>query len=176
MEFQGQGFKLRPFRTGDEPALVRYGNNRAIWINLTDLFPHPYTFEEAQKWTVIANEKPDDGLNLAIELDGEAFGAVGFERRSDLRRKVAEIGYWLGEPFWGCGIAPAALGMATKIAFERYDFTRLQAGVIGWNPRSMRVLEKVGFAREGVERCAGFKDGKVCDLVIYVRLREGLGG
>jgi [ribosomal protein S5]-alanine N-acetyltransferase len=127
--------------------------------------------QEAEKWTVIANEKPEDGLNLAIEVDGEAIGAVGFSRRSDLRRKVAEIGYWLGEPFWGRAIAPAALRMATQLAFERFDFVRLQAGVIEWNPRSMRVLEKVGYEREGVQRSAGFKDGKVCDLVMYVKLR-----
>ena len=171
MELEGPGFKLRPFRKGDEPALVRYGNNRSVWINLTDVFPHPYTWEDAPSWTVIANDAPADQLNFAIDIGGEAIGSVGFSRRTDLRRRVAEIGYWLGEPFWGRGIAPAALIIATRFAFAHYDFMRLQAGILSWNPRSMRVAEKAGYDLEAVQRNAGFKDGKVCDLAMYVMLR-----
>lgn len=163
---------LRPWRSGDEPALLRYANNRAIWLNLKDSFPHPYTLDDARFWIQLAGEHPRDSCQFAIEHGGEAIGSVGFSRQSGLGTLTAAIGYWLGEPFWGRGIATAALRIATGVAFGRYDFVRLEAGVLAWNPRSCRVLEKAGYRFEGTHRSAAFKDGRVCDLLMYARLRD----
>jgi RimJ/RimL family protein N-acetyltransferase len=168
----GEGFLLRPFAPGDEEALIRYGNDRAVWRNLTSRFPHPYTMEDARRWVRIANENPHEDWNSAIVVGGEAIGAVGFNRQSDLHTRTAEIGYWLGQPFWGRGLAAAALRMATEHAFAHYDFERLQAGILDWNTRSFRVAEKAGYAFEARLRRHVWKDGEVCDLLLYVRLRE----
>jgi RimJ/RimL family protein N-acetyltransferase len=142
-----------------------------VWINMTNLFPHPYTAEDARAWPAIANREPESGRTFAIDVHGEAVGGVGFRRQTDLSTKTAAIGYWLGETFWGQGLARKALQLATKHAFEHYDFERLQAGVLSWNPRSARVLEKCGYTLEGTLRRNIFKDGKVCDRLMYARLR-----
>ena len=171
MRVQGAGFVLRPFQDGDQDAMVRHGDDVAVWRNLTSRFPHPYTREAADNWIRIANANPADACNLAIVVDGEAVGAVGFERGSDLHVRTAEIGYWLGQRFWGRGLASAALRLATDIAFTQYDFVRLQAGILDWNAASCRVAEKAGYTLEARLRCHVLKDGRICDELIYVRLR-----
>ena len=95
---------LRPWRRGDEPSLVRYANNRNIWRNLRDRFPHPHTAADADAWITKA-EAEAPVTSHAIVVDGETVGGVGVDLGTDVRRRSAEIGYWLGEPFWGRGIA-----------------------------------------------------------------------
>ena len=150
---------------------MRYGDDREVWRNLTSRFPHPYTREVADNWIRIANENPADACNLAIVVDDEAVGAVGFERQGDLHTRTAEIGYWLGQPFWGRGLATAALRLATTLALERFDFERLQAGIIDWNLASCRVAGKAGYTFEARLRRHVFKDDQIADLLVYVRLR-----
>jgi [ribosomal protein S5]-alanine N-acetyltransferase len=171
MRLIGSGFTLRPFREGDEAALVRHGDHHAVWINMTNLFPHPYTPEAAASWVVRANRETEHGRDLAIDVGGEAIGALGFRRQTDLKTRTAEIGYWLGPSFWGRGIATAAMKLATPVAFAEYDFVRLQAGVLSWNPASARVLSKAGYEHEATLRRVVYKDGQVCDLLVYAKLR-----
>lgn len=169
----GTGFVLRPWRQGDEPALVRYANNRKVWINLTDRFPHPYTPEAARDWVSSqVAEAADPATSFAIEVEGVAVGGIGFNRGSDLGVRTGQIGYWLGEPFWGRGIATEALRLASDHAFREFDFVRLEAHVLEWNPASARVLEKAGYALESRQRQAATKDGQILDLLIYTRLRS----
>lgn len=113
-----------------------------------------------------------DGRDLAIDVDGEAVGALGFRRLNDLGTRTAEIGYWLGQAFWGRGITTAAMKLATPVAFAQYDFVRLQAGVISWNPASARVLSKAGYEHEATLRRAIYRDGQVCDRFVYAMLRD----
>lgn len=168
----GEVIELRSWSPGDESALVRLANNRNVWRNLTNRFPHPYTHEDAVAWIGTANERSEDGRQYPIWLGGEIVGAVGFQRRDDLQTLSAEIGYWIGEPFWGRGIATEALSLATAVAFREYDFVRLQAGVLEWNPASCRVLEKAGYQLEARQRQQAYKDGEVCDMFSYVMLRS----
>jgi [ribosomal protein S5]-alanine N-acetyltransferase len=175
MLLQGSGFLLRPWRAGDEADLVRFGDDRAIWRNMTSRFPHPYTLDDARAWLAIANTHPEDGCNLAIELAGQAIGGIGFRRKADLHTRTAEIGYWLGQPFWGRGLAAAALRLATDHAFAGFDFVRLQASVMSWNPRSCRVAEKAGYVLEARLKQHVFKDGEFCDLLLHVLLRSMRG-
>ena len=172
MLLQGSGFVLRPWRSGDEPDLIRFGNDRAVWRNMTSRFPHPYTRDDARTWLAIADARPADERNFAIEVDGQAAGGIGFRRESDLHTRTAEIGYWLGQPFWGRGLAPAALRLASDFAFDAFDFVRLQAGVMSWNTRSCRVAEKAGYVLEARLQQHVFKDGQFCDLLIHVRFRD----
>jgi ribosomal-protein-alanine N-acetyltransferase len=172
MELVGPRLVLRPWHRGDEAALVRHANNRSVWRNLTDRFPHPYTAADARAWVRQCAMREGPPCHLAMTLEGQAIGGTGFERLTDLSRLTAEIGYWLGETHWGNGYATEALTLTTMYAFSQFDFVRLQAGVLGWNPRSRRVLEKAGYRLEAQLRNAVYKDGQVVDSWMYVRLRD----
>ena len=100
MEFILRNSVLRPWKLGDESSLEKHANNRKIWINVRDHFPHPYTRADADWWIghASAQTPPTD---FAIVVDGEAAGGIGFILQADVSRRSAEIGYWLGEAFWG---------------------------------------------------------------------------
>ncbi len=170
IRFQLSKCLLREWRRGDEPSLVRHANNRNIWLNVRDTFPHPYTRSDALDWVRLAST---EGLNLvfAIDIDGFAVGAVGLRPGEDINRLSTEIGYWLGEEFWGRGIATEALAAVTEYAFTTLGMARVYAEVFEWNAASMRVLEKCGFEREGVLRKAAMKDRKLIDQIVYSKVR-----
>jgi RimJ/RimL family protein N-acetyltransferase len=161
---------LRSWRPGDEPSLVRYADNRNVWRNLKDRFPSPYTAADAREWIAHAGPQAPP-TSLAIVVDRVAVGGVGIELGTDVFRRSAEIGYWLGEPFWGRGIATEALRAMTVYAFERFDICRLEAGVFDWNPASARVLEKTGYVLEGRARLGVIKDGRMGDRLLYALVR-----
>ena len=161
---------LRPWGTGDEASLVRYADNRNVSRNLKDRFPYPYTAADAVEW--IAHASPQGpATNFAIAVDDTAVGGIGIELGTDVFRRSAEIGYWLGEPFWGRGIATEALRAMTAYAFEHFDICRLEAGVFEWNPASARVLEKNGYVLEGRARLGVVKDGRLGDRLLYALVR-----
>jgi RimJ/RimL family protein N-acetyltransferase len=169
-EFALSKCTLRPWRAGDEASLVRYANNRNVSRNLKDRFPFPYTAADADTW--IRHVGAQTAVTaFAIVVDGDAVGGVGIELGSDVHRRSAEIGYWLGEPFWGRGIATEALRAVTDYAFATFDICRLEAGVFDWNPASARVLEKAGYTLEGRARCAVVKDGRLGDRLLYGLVR-----
>jgi RimJ/RimL family protein N-acetyltransferase len=173
IEIQGSRFRLRPWRWGDEDALVRHADNHKIWRNLRDHFPHPYTFAEAQWWLRRCEERHDGVVNLAIEVDHEAAGGIGYLIGDAETRVTARIGYWLGERYWGRGIATEALKLMTDHAFTRHpELTRIEACVFEWNPASARVLEKAGYALEARMRRCCIKDGQVIDQFLYAKLRD----
>ncbi len=158
--------RVRPLDPSDAGALARHANNRRIWRNVRDRFPHPYAEADAAAFITEAREL-DPPCVFAIEAGGEAAGAIGFERRCDIERLSAEVGFWLGESFWGHGIATAALRAVTAVAFEHHHLVRVDAAVLAWNAASMRVLEKAGYVKEGVCRSGAVKDGQVVDTVLY---------
>lgn len=160
------GCVLRPWRPEDKPALLRNADNRKVWRNLTDLFPHPYTEEHAHAWLAHASD-PGRSVHLAIDVDGQAAGGVGAIAGQGVARATALFGYWLGEPYWGRGIATAAVTAFAGYLQRECLFARLEAAVFEWNPSSMRVLEKAGFVREGVLRKSVTKDGQLIDSVLY---------
>jgi RimJ/RimL family protein N-acetyltransferase len=82
-----------------------------------------------------------------------------------------EIGYWLGEPFWGRGVATEVARALTELAFALPGVSRAFAGVHADNPPSMRVLQKNGFEREGVLRRSAMKDGSAIDRVLWAKIR-----
>jgi RimJ/RimL family protein N-acetyltransferase len=157
---------LRPWRAGDEDSLSRYANNREIWLNLRDRFPHPYTQADAKAWiqAVAADEPPD---HFAIEVESQPVGGIGLMLHNDVERVGAELGYWLGEPFWGRGIMTGAVGLITNYAFATFELTRVYALPYTRNKASMRVLEKAGFTLEGILRRNVIKDGVILDQAVY---------
>ena len=165
------GAQVRPWRRGDEASLARNANNRNVWIHLGDRFPHPYTLEDAERWIGVATAR-EPPTHFAIAVGGEAVGGVGFEPQEDIFRRSAMVGFWLGEPYWGRGIATAAVRAVTAHAFAAFDLCRLFAYVFERNPASMRVLEKAGYMCEARLRRAATKDGRTFDLYLYSMIKE----
>ncbi len=168
--------RLRSWEPDDLASLLKYANNPAVSGALRDGFPYPYTEADGRSFLEMAAAPRDDALLRAIEIDGEAAGGIGVFRLSDVYRCRAEIGYWLGEPFWGSGIMTAVLGAVIPTAFETFPVTRLEAGIFSSNPASMRVLEKNGFVCEGVSRNAILKRGELLDEHRYVLFRDRIPG
>jgi ribosomal-protein-alanine N-acetyltransferase len=160
---------LRPWAAGDKPRLIAQANNRNVWRNLTHHFPHPYTETDADAWLAIA-ASPGPSISLAIERNGCAIGGIGARAGVGIAVRTAQFGYWLGEPHWGQGIATAAGRAFLRHLEADARFARLEAPVFEWNPASMRVLEKLGFQREAVQRRSVTKDGQLIDSVLYVYL------
>lgn len=161
---------LRPPRGSDAASIARHLNNRNVSRNLTDAVPFPYRLEDARQFIERFTAPPQRALVLCIVVGGDAVGAVGAHPQDDVYRKSAKVGYWLGEPFWGRGIATAAVRALSELAFAQLDVVRLEAAVFGWNLASARVLEKAGYVREGVLRRSVFKDGQLADSFLYARL------
>jgi [ribosomal protein S5]-alanine N-acetyltransferase len=164
------GCDLRPWKAEDKTALVSNANSRNVWRNLTEMFPHPYTEADAENWVATANQS-EPSVHLAIALEGKAVGGIGVVAGEGVARHTAQFGYWLGESYWGRGIATAAARAMVAHVFSGSYFVRLEAAVFVWNPASMRILEKVGFVREGVLRKSVFKDGEFIDSVMYALVR-----
>jgi len=165
------GCEVRSWRAGDARSLVRHANNPNVARNLTDRFPNPYRIQDAQQWIARARAG-EAGVQFAIAIAGEAVGGIGMLPGSDIHRRSAELGYWLGEAHWGRGIVTAAVCALTAWAFEHLDLARIQAGVLEWNPASCRVLEKAGYTLEARLRQHATKAGVTMDEFRYVRLRE----
>jgi ribosomal-protein-alanine N-acetyltransferase len=161
-----QGCVLRPWVPADKASLIANANNRNVWRNLADVFPHPYTEADADAWLRAAGS-PDRSITLAIEVDGVAVGGIGARAGAGIHVRTAHFGYWLGEPHWGQGIVTAAGRALLEYLKQDARFVRLEAPVFEWNPASMRVLEKLEFERVAVLRKSVTKDGQLIDSVLY---------
>lgn len=172
MEIRSGDYSLRSWSWEDAPALVRYANNRSIWLNVRDAFPHPYTEADADAWLsrVVDQDRP---TSFAIATESEAIGGMGITLKDDVRRRTAEIGYWLAEPFWGKGVMTDAVRAFVDYAFATYGILRVEAFVFEWNLASCRVLEKAGFVQEARLRKRVTKDGKTIDEFLYALVLEG---
>jgi RimJ/RimL family protein N-acetyltransferase len=157
---------VRSWRASDLDSLVKYANNREIWMNLRDRFPHPYTRRDGIEFLRHAQQQRPETA-YAIAVGDEAVGGIGFQLNGDVERVSAEIGYWLGEPFWGRGIATEALVAVTRYAIETHGLTRVYALPFAWNTASCRVLEKAGYVVEARLRKSAIKDGRITDQLQY---------
>jgi [ribosomal protein S5]-alanine N-acetyltransferase len=157
---------VRSWAAADVDSLAEHANNRKIWMNLRDRFPHPYTRRDARTFIAAVRARDPETL-FAIAVGGRAVGGIGLMLHEDVERVSAEIGYWLGEPFWGRGIATEALKATTRFAMDRYKLTRIYAVPFAWNTSSARVLEKAGYVFEGRLRRSAIKDGVMTDQLQY---------
>jgi RimJ/RimL family protein N-acetyltransferase len=171
MELVLERSKVRSWRESDAESLARHANDRRIWRNLRDAFPHPYTIERAREWLAVAMARQPES-SFAIEVGGEAAGGIGFMLHSDVERVAAEIGYWVAAVHWNRGIASEVLRAVAAFAIARHQLTRVYALPFEWNPASCRVLEKAGFVLEGRLRKSAIKDGQVVDQFMYALVVE----
>ena len=159
---------IRQWRLDDAESLARHANNRKVWLAVRDLFPHPYTIQDANEFLQrTVSEQP--AMKFCIEIEGEAVGGIGVHPVQDVHRHTATVGYWLGEEFWGRGIMTEAVTAVTDFCFQNFPLRRISAEVFANNPASARVLEKTGFTFEGRLENDVLKDGKLLDSLLYAR-------
>jgi [ribosomal protein S5]-alanine N-acetyltransferase len=163
--------EVRSWQASDLASLVAHADNRKIWLNLRDRFPHPYTSADGRRFLKTVRSTTPETM-FAIAVDRNAVGGIGFVLQNDVERVSSEIGYWLGEPFWGRGIATEALVAVTKYAIGQYGFTRMFALPFAWNVASCRVLEKAGYRLEARLRRSAIKDGQITDQLQYAYIPE----
>ncbi len=163
--------KLRPWKIEDADSLVENANNFDIARFMSDAFPNPYTLEDAKNFIAFATK--DEPLHIfAIDIDGQAVGGIGIHPQADIMKKNAELGYWLGEKYWGKGIISKAIREIIPWAFNTYDITRIYARPFGSNMASQKVLEKAGFVLEARIKENIFKNGEYLDELIYAIRRQ----
>jgi [ribosomal protein S5]-alanine N-acetyltransferase len=163
--------EVRPWRPTDAEALVRYANNRKIWLNLRDGFAHPYTPKDAQAFLERVTQSTP-AMMFAIATNEEAIGGIGLSPNQDVHRLTAELGYWLAEPYWGRGIMTEVVTKLTDYALEQCGLMRVYAEPYAPYTASCRVLEKAGYTLEGRLRNSVIKDGHILDQFMYARLND----
>lgn len=164
---------LRKLCENDIGVMAVLANNERISRNLRDAFPFPYTIQDATNFVKLADSR-DSGIIFAIDFDGLYVGNIRIVPGQDVYRQSAEIGYFLGEPYWNRGIATKAVDLLTDYCFCQLGFVRVWAGVFEYNVASQRVLEKCGFKREAILKLAVSKQGKLWNEIRYAKLNPAL--
>jgi len=160
---------LRKFRKSDAISMAALANNEKISRNLRDGFPHPYTLQDAENFIKRFIDL-EPVTFFAIEYNCEYVGNISLMLGQDLYRRSAEVGYFIGEPFWHKGIVTTALKLISKYGFEELDIVRIHTGVFEYNKASMRVLEKAGYEKNGVFKKSIFKMNKLWDEHRYFKI------
>jgi len=159
---KNQKIKIRALKLSDKHQLATLVNNENIWNNLRDYIPYPYHESDAESF-INQTKKQDPQQSFGIIYKDEFCGVISLLIQNDIYHKSAEIGYWIGEPYWGHGIATKAVKLITEYGFEKLNLIRIYAGVFQHNTASMTVLEKNGYRKEGIFQKAIVKKGKILD-------------
>lgn len=162
---------LRPFTMQDAPAVQQLASAYEVALN-TLMIPHPYPDGAAEQWIgKQAEEYAANRIhNFAID-DGELAGAIGLVMKGD---GIAELGYWVGVPFWGRGYATEAARAMLRYGFDQCHLHRIFAGHFTRNAASGKVMQKIGMQYEGTLRQHACKWGEYLDVAFYGILRDEL--
>ncbi len=168
-----QRLRLRPFSLDDALRVQELAGAYEI-AETTANIPHPYEDGVAEEWISTHAEafEHEQGVSLAIELlpDGPLIGAIGLMLH--LKHEWAELGYWIGVPYWNRGYCTEAAREVLRYGFQEMGLNRIQARYMPKNPASGRVMEKIGMQREGVLRQSLKRFGEIEDAVMYSILRS----
>lgn len=164
---------LRPFKMTDSKVVQQLANDKEIATN-TENLPYPYDEYMAQQWISSHQDlfDHDELLNLAIVLrkGNKVIGAIGFDINS--KNNNAELGYWLGRPYWGKGYATEAAKRMLHYGFTELKFHRIYSCHLAQNPKSGRVLQKIGMQHEGLFREHIVKWEEYLDVENYAILQK----
>jgi len=169
---------LSPVQQGDEDALVEHLQDKEIHDN-TCVIPFPHTYQHAQEWIETVQKRiKERGITLdwAIRISEEKLiGCISFHGHNlscmEVVKHTDEIGYWLARPYRGKGITTKVVKKVCEIGFEQLGLVRIEAPVFAFNDASLKVLEKVGFQLEGIQRKCYFKNGKFIDGKMYALVK-----
>lgn len=160
--------KLRKYTMDDAKDLALLANDFEVSKNLRDIFPYPYLESDAIHFlNFVTQLPPEKGIEFAIEIEGHFVGAIGVTFASDIYHRTAEIGYWLGTPFWNRGIISKAIALVVKYTFENYPIHKITAEVFDTNIGSQKALEKNGFLLEGICKEHVYKNNQYLDVQLY---------
>lgn len=178
---------LRPFAPADAPRVQELAGDSRIAAT-TAAIPHPYPNGLAEDWIRSHAPLAQDAkqYNFAITLagtrtpgretdlfdTGHLIGAVSLIFSIDPAQGRAELGYWIGVPYWNRGFATEAAHAALAFGFQRKNLRRILARHTSNNPASGRVLQKLGMTHEGTLREHFCKNDQVFDLESYAILKE----
>lgn len=163
--------ELRKLKLSDKTQLAKLANNKKIWDNVRDRMPYPYTERNAEEFIQLQTNS-DTEIVFGIAYNDKLCGVIGLILQQDVYCKSAEIGYWIGEPFWGNGITTKAVGLITEYGFQELKLIKIFAGIFEYNIASMIVLEKNGYKKEGISEKAVFKNSQIWDEHRYCKLNE----
>lgn len=165
--------RLREFKNSDALQLSTLLNNKKIWDNLRDLIPHPYELEDAKEFIQFCQSENPQTIFI-IEEEETVAGVISLTILPDIYNKSAEIGYWLGEPFWNKGIMTKAIQKMVAYGFDELNLVRIFAGVFENNKSSQKVLEKAGFKFECIFEKAIFKNGQLLNEYRYSKINNNI--
>ncbi|MFZ0806627.1 MAG: GNAT family protein [Candidatus Sulfotelmatobacter sp.] len=140
---------LRPYRESDIPELLPLIGTREVAAT-TLRIAHPYTEQDARGFLELARDPEKMWLAITLRTDGRQIGGIGL--RLDPTHHNAEIGYWLGVPYWGQGYATEAASEMLRYGFEDLKLHRIHASHFKHNPASGHILTKLGMRHEGCQR------------------------
>ena len=168
--------EIRQWEISDAESLSKLLNNRKILDNLRDGLPFPYTADDAREYIqMMLNADKNSTFAFAVIYEGEVVGSIGIFRQNNIHYRTAELGYYIGEPFWNKGITTEVVKEACKYVFENSDIIRICAEPFSRNIASCRVLEKAGFIFEGTLHANAIKNGIVEDMKMYAKIKnEGI--
>ncbi|MGJ8672303.1 GNAT family N-acetyltransferase [Rubritalea sp.] len=159
---------LRPFRASDAKDVQSLAGDRAI-ADTTLHVPHPYEYGVAEAWidTHAPGFSSGDVITFAITRRSDAclLGAVGVTINKASSR--ADLGYWIGFPYWNNGYCTEASESLIDYSFETLKINKITAYHLARNPASGRVMQKLGMLKEGLLREHSSRWGKFEDLVAY---------
>lgn len=164
---------IRKWEMADAKDLAKALSNKKVQDNLRDGLPYPYTEQDGEYYiTSMLEADENDTFAFAIIVDGKVAGSIGVFRQGNIHRLTAELGYYIGEEYWGRGIMTKAVKQICEYVFEHSDIIRIYAEPFSYNIASCRVLEKAGFQYEGTLRNNAIKNGKVLDMKMYSLLKS----
>jgi [ribosomal protein S5]-alanine N-acetyltransferase len=161
--------KLRPYTEADIPELLPLIGTREVAAT-TLRIAHPYTEQDAKAFLELAKDPDKLWLAITLRSDGRQIGGIGL--RVEKQHQHAELGYWLGVPFWGHGYATEAAADILRYGFETLALHRIFASHFKQNPASGRILKKVGMKYEGCQREHLLKWDRFVDSELYGLLRR----
>ncbi|MBI4858047.1 MAG: GNAT family N-acetyltransferase [Acetobacterium woodii] len=165
--------KIRKWKTEDAHQLAEALSNKKILDNLRDGLPFPYTEENAKDYiNAMLRSDKDQTYAFAIAYEDKVIGSIGVFRKDNIHSKTAELGYYIGEPYWGQGYGTSAVIQICELIFKTTDIIRIFAEPFSRNPASCRILEKAGFKLEGILRKNAIKNGQVEDMKLYALVKE----
>lgn len=165
--------RIRAWKRSDRERLAELLNNPKILNNLRDGLPYPYTPADAEDYiTAMQSADRNSTFAFAIALDDLVIGSIGVFRRDNIHFRTAELGYYIGEPYWGKGYTAGAVKQICQYVFDNTDILRIFAEPFARNTASCRVLEKAGFQYEGTLRSNAVKNGEILDMKLYALVRE----
>lgn len=168
--------KIREWKIEDAGALAAMLNNKNILDNLRDGLPYPYTINDAEDYinAMLSSDKTKT-FAFAVEADNKVVGSISVFRCDNIHFRTAEMGYYIGEPYWGKGFGTSAVRQICKYIFEYTDIIRIFAEPFVYNTASCHVLEKAGFQPEGILHSNAVKNGIILDMKMYALVKECIG-